>query len=193
MDIKEVKPGFVGVVTDELPTLVSPSALSSLTLSPAVVAANADAGGPAALRAEVRATLADGSTRTMASDDSWEWTGSLPDAEGKWPQGREPADWQRASVVENQATWATSDAPSAAGVAGATGPGPMVRAVLVKGTALMAALGLLPMALSRGIGSEVQRPLAVVIIGGLVSATILTLLVLPALYSLLERRRTAVA
>ena len=49
-------------------------------------------------------------------------------------------------------------------------------------TSLLAMLGLLPMALSHGIGSEVQRPLAVVIIGGLVSATILTLIVLPALY-----------
>jgi heavy metal efflux system protein len=45
-------------------------------------------------------------------------------------------------------------------------------------------LGLLPMALSHGMGSEVQRPLAVVIIGGLVSATILTLIVLPSLYLL---------
>jgi heavy metal efflux system protein len=49
-------------------------------------------------------------------------------------------------------------------------------------TSMLAMLGLLPMALSHGIGSEVQRPLAVVIIGGLVSATILTLIVLPALY-----------
>ena len=43
-------------------------------------------------------------------------------------------------------------------------------------------LGLLPMALSKGIGSEVQKPLAVVIIGGLVSATLLTLIVLSTLY-----------
>ncbi len=106
-----------------------------------VVAANADAGGPAALKAEVRVLLADGSSAILATDDSWEWTASLPDAEGKWPQGREPADWQRASLVENQGTWAASDAPFAAGVAGATGPGPMVRAVLVKGTAIQAALG----------------------------------------------------
>jgi heavy metal efflux system protein len=55
-----------------------------------------------------------------------------------------------------------------------------LRTVLM--TSLLAMLGLLPMALSHGIGSEVQRPLAVVIIGGLVSATILTLIVLPALY-----------
>jgi cobalt-zinc-cadmium resistance protein CzcA len=49
-------------------------------------------------------------------------------------------------------------------------------------------LGLLPMALSHGIGSETQRPLAVVIIGGLISATALTLIVLPALYLVAARR-----
>jgi len=45
------------------------------------------------------------------------------------------------------------------------------------------------MALSHGIGSEVQKPLAVVIIGGLFSATVLTLIVLPMLYTLFERQR----
>ena len=49
-------------------------------------------------------------------------------------------------------------------------------------TAMLAMLGLLPMALSTGIGSETQRPLALVVIGGLVSATLLTLIVLPILY-----------
>ncbi|HRP53816.1 MAG TPA: efflux RND transporter permease subunit, partial [Fluviicola sp.] len=49
-------------------------------------------------------------------------------------------------------------------------------------TALMAAIGLLPAALSNGIGSESQKPLAVVIIGGLVTATVFTLLVFPILY-----------
>jgi len=53
-------------------------------------------------------------------------------------------------------------------------------------TALLAVLGLLPMALSHGIGSETQRPLAVVVIGGLVSATFLTLVVLPTLYLVVE-------
>ena len=56
-----------------------------------------------------------------------------------------------------------------------------LRAVLM--TALLAALGLLPAALSHAAGSETQRPLAVVVIGGLVSATALTLLVLPVLYA----------
>ena len=55
-----------------------------------------------------------------------------------------------------------------------------LRTVLM--TALLAMLGLLPMALSRDIGSETQRPLAIVIIGGLITATMLTLVVLPALY-----------
>ena len=49
-------------------------------------------------------------------------------------------------------------------------------------TALMAGLGLLPAALSNGIGSETQRPFAVVIVGGIVSATFFTLLLLPLLF-----------
>jgi len=53
-------------------------------------------------------------------------------------------------------------------------------------TALVASLGFLPMALSIGAGAEVQRPLATVVIGGVISSTILTLFVLPALYSLLH-------
>lgn len=60
--------------------------------------------------------------------------------------------------------------------------GAMSRLRTVLMTALLAMLGLLPMALSRGIGSETQRPLALVVIGGLISATLLTLFVLPALY-----------
>ncbi|MEN9559538.1 MAG: hypothetical protein RLZZ502_749 [Pseudomonadota bacterium] len=55
-----------------------------------------------------------------------------------------------------------------------------LRTVLM--TAMLAALGLLPMAISSDIGAETQRPLALVVIGGLVTATMLTLLVLPALY-----------
>ena len=60
--------------------------------------------------------------------------------------------------------------------------GAMSRLRTVLMTALLAMLGLLPMALARGIGSETQRPLALVVIGGLISATVLTLFVLPALY-----------
>jgi cobalt-zinc-cadmium resistance protein CzcA len=51
-------------------------------------------------------------------------------------------------------------------------------------TALMAMIGLIPAAISTGIGSETQKPLAVVVIGGLVTSTILTLLILPVIYSL---------
>ena len=61
-----------------------------------------------------------------------------------------------------------------------------LRTVLM--TTLLAILGLLPMALSHGIGSETQRPLAVVIIGGLISATALTLFVLPTLYLVFNRK-----
>jgi cobalt-zinc-cadmium resistance protein CzcA len=60
-------------------------------------------------------------------------------------------------------------------------------------TALVALLGLLPLAFARGIGSEVQRPLAIVVIGGLVSSTLLTLIVLPVLYRWMEGRVTVSA
>ncbi|MBI2282764.1 MAG: efflux RND transporter permease subunit [Bacteroidetes bacterium] len=53
-------------------------------------------------------------------------------------------------------------------------------------TALMAAIGLLPAAISTGIGSETQKPLAIVVIGGLITSTILTLLILPIIYSLVH-------
>lgn len=53
-------------------------------------------------------------------------------------------------------------------------------------TALVASLGFLPMALNTGIGAEVQRPLATVVIGGIITATLLTLVVLPALYRLVH-------
>jgi cobalt-zinc-cadmium resistance protein CzcA len=54
-------------------------------------------------------------------------------------------------------------------------------------TALVASLGFLPMALSNGSGAEVQRPLATVVIGGLITATLLTLVVLPILYTYFEK------
>jgi heavy metal efflux system protein len=53
-------------------------------------------------------------------------------------------------------------------------------------TALVASLGFLPMALSTGAGAEVQKPLATVVIGGLLSSTLLTLLVLPTVYARFE-------
>ncbi|TFL13531.1 CusA/CzcA family heavy metal efflux RND transporter, partial [Pusillimonas caeni] len=58
-------------------------------------------------------------------------------------------------------------------------------------TALVASLGFVPMALNTGTGAEVQRPLATVVIGGIVSSTLLTLLVLPLLYELSHRRAAA--
>jgi cobalt-zinc-cadmium resistance protein CzcA len=54
-------------------------------------------------------------------------------------------------------------------------------------TALVAVFGFLPMMISTGVGAEVQRPLASVVVGGIVSSTFLTLLVLPALYLMFER------
>ena len=60
--------------------------------------------------------------------------------------------------------------------------GSMQRLRTVLMTAMLAALGLLPMAMSHDIGSETQRPLAIVVIGGLITATLLTLVVLPVLY-----------
>jgi cobalt-zinc-cadmium resistance protein CzcA len=58
-------------------------------------------------------------------------------------------------------------------------------------TALVASVGFIPMAISTSPGSEVQRPLASVVIGGLITSTVLTLIVLPVLYEWLERRRTS--
>jgi cobalt-zinc-cadmium resistance protein CzcA len=55
-------------------------------------------------------------------------------------------------------------------------------------TALVASMGFVPMALNTGIGAEVQRPLATVVIGGVISSTVLTLFVLPVIYLLTERR-----
>ncbi|MDR0833958.1 MAG: efflux RND transporter permease subunit [Candidatus Symbiothrix sp.] len=65
--------------------------------------------------------------------------------------------------------------------------GTMIRLRPVLMTALVASLGFLPMALSTSAGSEVQKPLASVVIGGLITATLLTLLVLPALYIVFEK------
>ncbi|MBS0182669.1 MAG: efflux RND transporter permease subunit [Nitrospira sp.] len=66
--------------------------------------------------------------------------------------------------------------------------GALLRLRPVLMTALVALLGLVPLAFANGIGSEVQRPLAVVVIGGLVSSTLLTLIMLPVLYRWLEGR-----
>ena len=71
--------------------------------------------------------------------------------------------------------------------------GAMLRLRPVLMTALVASLGLIPLLLSSGIGSEVQRPLATVVVGGLVSSTILTLLVLPTLYKWFARKSPVVS
>jgi len=69
----------------------------------------------------------------------------------------------------------------------ATIEGALTRLRPVLMTALVASLGFLPMALANGAGAEVQRPLATVVIGGIISATFLTLVLLPALYDRFER------
>jgi heavy metal efflux system protein len=70
--------------------------------------------------------------------------------------------------------------------------GALTRLRPVLTTASVASLGFVPMALNTGIGSEVQRPLATVVIGGVISSTALTLFVLPALYRISHRRRAQV-
>ena len=66
--------------------------------------------------------------------------------------------------------------------------GALVRLRPVLMTALVASLGFVPMALNTGTGAEVQRPLATVVIGGIISSTILTLLLLPVLYQIVHGR-----
>ena len=66
--------------------------------------------------------------------------------------------------------------------------GALIRLRPVVMTALVASFGFLPMALNTGIGAEVQRPLAIVVIGGIISSTILTLLIVPTLYLWIEQK-----
>jgi cobalt-zinc-cadmium resistance protein CzcA len=68
--------------------------------------------------------------------------------------------------------------------------GALIRLRPVLMTALVAMLGFIPMALSHGAGAEVQKPLATVVIGGLVTSSLLTLLVLPAIYPWFDSLRT---
>jgi cobalt-zinc-cadmium resistance protein CzcA len=74
---------------------------------------------------------------------------------------------------------------------GAIREGAMTRLRPILMIGLVASLGFLPMALNVGTGAEVQRPLATVVIGGIISATLLSLFVLPALYQIIHRRRKA--
>ena len=112
-----------------------------------VSAANAPAGGPAALKLEIRATLADGSETLVATDESWEWTATtlrvVNDGRPLFPANKQPTDWAPAAVARTQQIWARATAEFTHQVLAATvnGPLPMVRAALVKATALMAALG----------------------------------------------------
>ena len=71
--------------------------------------------------------------------------------------------------------------------------GALTRLRPVAMTALVASFGFVPMAIATGTGAEVQKPLATVVIGGLISATLLTLLVLPALYARFSKGAAEVA
>ena len=71
--------------------------------------------------------------------------------------------------------------------------GAMLRLRPILMVALVAALGFLPMALNTSTGAEVQRPLATVVIGGIISSTLLTLLVLPGLYRMAYRKSRGLA
>jgi cobalt-zinc-cadmium resistance protein CzcA len=71
--------------------------------------------------------------------------------------------------------------------------GAMTRLRPVLMTALVASLGFVPMAIAAGAGAEVQRPLATVVIGGILSSTFLTLVLLPTLYEWIERRQRPTA
>jgi heavy metal efflux system protein len=78
-------------------------------------------------------------------------------------------------------------APAGRPLVDAIREGALIRLRPVAMTALVASLGFVPMAIATGTGAEVQRPLATVVIGGLITATLLTLIVLPALYRIFGR------
>ena len=91
-------------------------------------------------------------------------------------------------LVSRMAERAEGEGAVAAALAGAR---ERFRPVLI--TAAVAGIGFLPMAIATGVGAEVQRPLATVVIGGLVTATALTLVVLPSLYARVFRGRRGAA
>jgi cobalt-zinc-cadmium resistance protein CzcA len=78
-------------------------------------------------------------------------------------------------------------------IGGAVREGATTRLRPVMMTALVAAFGFIPMAISTGVGAEVQRPLATVVVGGILTSTLLTLFVLPALYTVFGKRTEAEA
>jgi hypothetical protein len=102
-----------------------------------------DAGGLAGVRVELRARLVNDADEAVATDESWQWTETLPDGNGRYAKDKRPTDWQAAAVAAKQDTWASSDGLFAQRLVEGTvtGPLPMVRAALVKSTPLMAALG----------------------------------------------------
>jgi len=106
----------------------------------------------------------DGAARGSDAADGESWTINYVDP----VQGASSGDMVRRALQSNAEFAATR-----------------LRPVLM--TALVASLGFIPMAIATSAGAEVQRPLATVVIGGLVTSTLLTLLLLPALYRWFER------
>ena len=122
------------------------------------------------------------------------WNRSLAKAEPLAKRGAVVADSPQSAVADADVVITMlSDGPVVSavmfeqGAADAIREGALTRLRPVLMTALVAALGFVPMAFNTGIGSEVQRPLATVVIGGILSSTLLTLLVLPALYRIFAR------
>lgn len=89
-------------------------------------------------------------------------------------------------MIANLSRWQRKRSPASLKANIISGAQERLRPVLM--TATVAAIGMIPAALKHGLGSDVQRPLATVIVGGLISATALTLLLLPAMYYLIEEQ-----
>ena len=152
--------------------VVVPLALTSSSgssTSPTAASSTASASSPAC--------------RSPWSEVSWPcWReGSPSPSRRRWASSPSPA-------CRSSGTWSWSRASDSSSAAASRWRRPSVRPrcprmrpVLM--TAAVAALGFLPMALNTGVGAEVQRPLATVVIGGVISSTLLTLVVLPVLYA----------
>ena len=94
----------------------------------------------------------------------------------------------RYTIASPAAVARTPSSPSACNCMASAFRGAATRLKPVVMTALVAAFGFVPMAISEGAGAEVQRPLASVVIGGILTSTLLTLIVLPTLYEIIEAR-----
>ena len=96
-------------------------------------------------------------------------------------------------MLEQMITYINQLRQQGAEITDAIKEGALTRLRPVLMTALVASFGFVPMALATGTGAEVQKPIATVVIGGLITATILTLVVLPALYQVFCQKRAKAA